>query len=668
MALGKNRLTALLAAGAVAVGAGGAAVALEDTGSATPAVAVAQTSVPPGAQTLGVGQYSATFHWAGVTEAGQTGYYVYQNGTQVADVATPSYTFTNLACGTTFTFGVAAHDGSGSVSPTSTTTYSTPSCGGGGGGGGGTLPCDISATTSNFAAQIASAATGKVVCLASGDYSSFAGTSKTAPGITITSAPGATVTFNSGMTLNLSTVQNFTLDGTGAGGTMTVSGQLDLETSGDALLNKALNLTFQNLTFAAGADVLISGPENSNITLNRNVFIDSNHSCASGSQSGLSEILLNYATATTTTPSGLTVENSVFVASTDLWNPGGAMQTAAPISTLNNVFTGYLAHAGPGCTHIDTEQAFSGVPGFSSVGTFAGNLCFDDFGCLMAFDGISLTSITDNVCFNMEQACAIMYADTPGSTVDHNVQLAGGADPGLCNTMNQPNAAPVACTVGNVFENGTKSGYPSSSVETLTNNVSSAGPSLTVAVATNSHNLYPGASSPNISGTPTFAAGAQPTTWAGFGLTAGSTGHAAGLVGLDVGIRLSAGGPPTGGGSAPLNTVAPTLSGSPTNGSTLTTTDGTWTVTGNVPTATTYQWFDCPTSTFAIGSCPALQSFNPGSSTNTGTMADNLSTWTLNVGASPSGAASGHFIFAMVTKTNANGQVNAISNAIGPVS
>ena len=60
--------------------------------------------------------------------------------------------------------------------------------------------------------------------MASGDYSGFAGTSKSAPGITITSAPGAAVTFNSGMRLNPSSVQNFTLDGTGGGGTMTVGG------------------------------------------------------------------------------------------------------------------------------------------------------------------------------------------------------------------------------------------------------------------------------------------------------------------------------------------------------------------------------------------------------------------------------------------------------------
>ena len=141
MALGKNTLTALAAAAAVAVGAGGAAVALENGSTTTTTTTSAATSeitahtATAGAQPLSVGPYSATFHWGGVTEAGQTGYYVYQNGTQVADVTVPTYTFTGLNCGSTLTFGVAAHDNSGNTSPTSTTTYSTPSCGGGGGSG-----------------------------------------------------------------------------------------------------------------------------------------------------------------------------------------------------------------------------------------------------------------------------------------------------------------------------------------------------------------------------------------------------------------------------------------------------------------------------------------------------------------------------------------------------
>ena len=48
-------------------------------------------------------------------------------------------------------------------------------------GGGGSLSCDLNATTSNFTTQIANATPGQVVCLASGDYSTFTGTSKSVP-------------------------------------------------------------------------------------------------------------------------------------------------------------------------------------------------------------------------------------------------------------------------------------------------------------------------------------------------------------------------------------------------------------------------------------------------------------------------------------------------------
>jgi len=209
--------------------------------------------------------------------------------------------------------------------------------------------------------------------------------------------------------------------------------------------------------------------------------------------------------------------------------------------------------------------------------------------------------------------------------------------------------------------------------QTITNNISQSSPVIASQGGglTYTNNMWSGAASPNISGTATFQGGANPTKWAGFELTSGSTGHAAGSDGLDVGIRASNGGPPTGGGSAPANTAAPVLSGSPTNGSALSVTDGTWTITGSVPTATTYQWFDCSTSSFSVSAstCQPLEAFNPALSTQAGSNALNLSTWTLSTAAGPpAGANVGDYLFVMVTQTNANGQVSAVSNGIGPVS
>lgn len=516
--------------------------------------------------------------------------------------------------------------------------------------------CDLSATSSNYASQIAAASPGQTVCLASGDYSGFTGTSKAAPGITITAAPGAVVTFNSGMRLNPANVQNFTLDGTAGGGKMTVGGLVDIETTGNAALSKALNLTFENLAFTArDGNVVLDGPENSNITFNRDTFVDANAACSGGSSTGYSGIFYVDNAASPTTQTGLTVENSVFVAPMDLWNPGRAVQDGAPMVFKNNVVTGFVDHMeAASCNHIDGLQWYSGSNGTTGSVTFTGNLCYDNYGCAMAFDGTAANTITDNVCFDEETACINLYSDT-GSVVDHNVMQTGGADPGACNTMHDTSAPIQSCNNPYLLINSHKSGDRVTTGETYTNNISPGAPNVeSGSLATNTNNMWSGASSPNLNGTPTFVGGAHPTTWAGFALASGSPGHGGGSDGQDVGIRLSAGGPPTGGGSAPVNTATPSLTGTPTAGQTLTTTDGTWTITGNIPTATTYQWFDCPSSTFQASSCTPIQP-------QTAPTSANGPTYTLTA------SDTGNYIFAEVTITNANGQVNALSNPIGPI-
>ena len=103
-----------------------------------------------------------------------------------------------------------------------------------------------------------------------------------------------------------------------------------------------------------------------------------------------------------------------------------------------------------------------------------------------------------------------------------------------------------------------------------------------------------------------------------------------------------------------MNTAAPSLSGTATEGDTLTTTNGTWTITGSVPTATTYMWWDCPTSTFSASGCTPIQAETAPASANS-------TTYTLQA------SDAGDYVFSEVTVTNANGQVNATSNAIGPI-
>ena len=215
---------------------------------------------------------------------------------------------------------------------------------------------------------------------------------------------------------------------------------------------------------------------------------------------------------------------------------------------------------------------------------------------------------------------------------------------------------PKACNSSTLLENSNKSGDRTTTGETYTNNVDQHGPERreSGSLTTNTNNMWSGASSPNINGTATFTGGSDPTTWAGFELTSGSTGHDAGNDGQNVGIRASAGGPPTGGGSAPVNTVAPSLSGTATEGDTLTTTNGTWTTTGNVPTATTYERWDCSTSTFSTGSRTPIRPQTAPTSTNSVTYS--LQAYDV-----------GKYVFSEVTITNANGQINATSHRIGPI-
>ena len=439
----------------------------------------------------------------------------------------------------------------------------------------------------------------------------------------------------------------------GGSGSCGVDG-VDLETSGDALLNKALNITFQNITFDAAANVVIEGPENSNITFNRDVFIDGAQTEA-GTLLG-AQFFTFYSAATPTTQSGVTLENSVMVAPSDLWNPNRAIEMVSAMSIENNVFTGFLDHTGANdSNHIDTAFWYSGSPGTAGGTTMTGNLCYDDYNCLAGYDGTQDNTFTDNVCFDIERSCVVLYSSR-GDVINHNTMQTNGADPSGCATLNDTQDPIQPCTSTVLFENGHKTGDPVGSGQVFTNNASNGTQNIgdPTAVSTNTNNLYPTATSPNISGSPTFAGGADPTTWAGFELTSGSTGHLGGGDGLDVGIRSSAGGPPTGGGSTPVNTVAPSLSGPTTQGDTLTTTNGTWTVTGNVPTATTYQWFHCPTSTFSAASCTPIEVQAAPASTNN-------PTYTLQ------GSDVGDYVFSEVTVTNANGQVNAISNAAGPV-
>lgn len=88
----------------------------------------AWTGVDAAATTSAAQRYATLLHWSGVSTSGRTGYRVYENGSQIAEVRSSPADVADLRCGTSYTLGVAAHDAHGNKGPTVTTTYATPAC------------------------------------------------------------------------------------------------------------------------------------------------------------------------------------------------------------------------------------------------------------------------------------------------------------------------------------------------------------------------------------------------------------------------------------------------------------------------------------------------------------------------------------------------------------
>jgi hypothetical protein len=401
----------------------------------------------------------------------------------ISGATSSSYTLGTGDVGSTVRSLVTAKNAGGSASaPSPVTAVVTGSGSGGGGGGGGSTSCDLNATTSNFSSQVSAASAGQTICLASGNYGTWSGTSKA---ITVAAAPNAAptmqVSFGSG-------ASGFTLSGMGGMG-----GEID---------SPAKNITIENSAFT---DALVfSGVSNANLVLNADTFLNINNPGCNGQPGRIH--LVNSSGQT-----GVVVENSLF--------SGGdtdGIQAGAPLTILNNVFTD-LRSSSSDCNHTDSIQLYGGTDVVAS-----GNLFYNDYDGLVAFDGTGGNTITDNVCYDIDRgSCITLYSDN-GSVVNHNT-----AGPGM-----------------NLLELDRKSADPAGKGTVYENNVGSASVSDGSTMATDTNNLYSGAHSPDVSGSASFSGGSSPTTWAGYALNSTSAGHAGATDGGDVGIRASAEGPP----------------------------------------------------------------------------------------------------------------------------
>jgi len=344
------------------------------------------------------------------------------------------------------------------------------------------IVCSVTATPSTFGSVVAAAVAGQTVCLTSGNYGTFGGTNKA---ITIAPAPGAAptmqVNFGSGDT-------GFTLLEIGG-----LSGQVNAGAS---------NITIE---FSAFTDSLVvDGLSNANVVLNADTFENISDPGCNGQPARIHVV-------NSSGPTGFTVENSLF--------SGGdtdGIQTGSPLTILNNVFTN-LRSSSSDCNHTDSIQLYGGNDVVAS-----GNLFYNDYDGLVAFDGTAGNTITDNACYNIDRSvCITLYSDS-GSVVNHNT-----AGPGM-----------------NALEIDRKPGDDAGTGTVFENNVGDFTQANGSTLATDTNNLFSSAKAPNIAGKPSFAGGASPTTWAGYELTAASAGHAKATDGTDIGIRASAAGPP----------------------------------------------------------------------------------------------------------------------------
>lgn len=533
----------------------------------------------------------------------------------IAAATAAGYTLTSADQGDTLDVVVTATSAGGTGVATSATT-SPVTAGSGGGGGGGGVTCNYNANTSTFGSDVSAASAGQTICLASGDYGSWGGASEASPGITITAASGATVNFSGGFNFSLGNVKNITVDGTADGGTMSVGGG---DWSGST--TSALNILIQNVSFTGATD--ISSPANSNITFNRDTFDNMNdtqysvpYPTCKGDEQEPARLHFSYGSST---PSGITVENSLL----DGGNDDG-IQTGVGFTAKDNVFAYVNEWYAPlDCQHTDPIQGV-GAQGM----VVEGNLLLNDADGIVDYDDSTQDVIENNACYGIQQqddSCISLYGDLD-STVSHNSTWP--SDPIILIDHKSSDRTGT----GTILENNDGGGPQEDDGSSF---------------ATNANNLFSGASSPNINGTPTFAGGADPTTWAGFELTSGSAGHDGSTDGTDVGVQASAGGPPTGDGTEPVNTGLPSISGTAGIGDTLTAANGSWNITTTIPSGFSYQWERCNSSG---GSCSPII-------TSDGTMSTYQTT----------SADSGDMIRVVVTATNANGTVSATSAAFGTV-
>jgi hypothetical protein len=188
-----------------------------------------------------------------------------------------------------------------------------------------------------------------------------------------------------------------------------------------------------------------------------------------------------------------------------------------------NEFSGL--HQGSCAAHVDSIQLYTGPQT-----TITGNYFHDITTGIMAPNGTSGATLSNNVFVMTEYPYAAYFGWSASTTAVHNTITGGSLHfEDWTNGSDHPSAHTSGTVRDNVLAGGIqKIGVPSGAL-TQDYNLLSSG-------ASGSHDL---------TGKPTFAGGANPTSYAGFALASGSAGKGNASDGTDRGIQVGATTPPT---------------------------------------------------------------------------------------------------------------------------
>ena len=371
------------------------------------------------------------------------------------------------------------------------------------------------ATTSDYEDVIDGASAGDLILLAAGTYGPWLGTDKA---ITLAPEPGENVTMQVGDLRD------------GEGG-WTIDGchtEISVSTNGmvrEALPFSSTGITLEYVYHQTG------GTPHTDITIRRCWFTETFSALVDVGSSVLNWTFdrcyfdglddANVEAALQVYGTTVLIKNCLF---NNLTADGVKLSAGTGHTVQDCEFRDVNPHGGG--NHTDCIQQ-NGATG----GTFVRNFFVGFEQGIGIFDGTASNVITDNVLDNRPEPAVhwiTMGADNPASTVNHNT-VWGDNSSGQYPSIVVGSKPAMALSISSVKNNIIMGTFSTAGI---------AGGSDGVPTD-NDHNMFSGATAPNIDGTPTFVGGASPDTYQGFKLTSGSAGRNAASDAADVGARIS---------------------------------------------------------------------------------------------------------------------------------